>query len=75
MLLAKIGKKSITFSELRKENFLVISTSRLDDKVDLFGFRRTSSKFSFGVESILNFFVPIVVFNSVQSLRPHTKSK
>ena len=56
MLLAKIGKKSITLPEFRKVNFLVISTSLRLDNVLRFGCSNTSSKFNFGSVLILIFF-------------------
>ena len=53
MLLANIGRKSMTLLELRKLNLRVMSTSFLDDSVERLGCSRTSSKFSFGSVLIL----------------------
>src|SRR6056300_2063611 len=56
MLLANIGRKSMTLPELRKVNLRVMSTSLRELNVERFGFSNTSSKFNFGSLSILIFF-------------------
>src|SRR5210317_1655850 len=57
MLLANIGRKSITLPEFLKVNLRVMSTSLRELNVERFGFNNTSSKFNFGSLSILIFFL------------------